>query len=120
MRFEERELTPYAEPITASKLKVGTIYFSLEYVDEDMLIPTMQTVVFVGRNLETGERGHVYFQDIDSYREGVRYDSTTEETPANFYKGSENEVGHIFEFESALNELMKCALRRRKAQGLSS
>lgn len=117
LRFEERELKPYAEPVIASSLMEGEIYFSLSYVDDDMLIPTMETLVFIGNDLEGGDHGMVYFQDIHSYREGVRHASATDESYANFYKGSANEISHIFEYESFLSELMKCALRRRKALG---
>jgi hypothetical protein len=71
--FEGRELKEYAEPVLANELREGEIYFSVNYVDDDMLIPVMETVVFIGRNLEPGDVGQVYFQDVESHREGVRY-----------------------------------------------
>ncbi len=114
MRFEERELPSHAEPISSSDLREGEVYFSVNYVDDDMLLPTMETVVFIGRNLQPGDSGQVYFQDIDSYRGGVRYESATEEDYVEFSTGSENEVSHIFTYEKALEELMKCSLRRRR------
>jgi len=116
MRFEERELKSYAEPIAAEDLNEGSVYFALNYVDDDMLIPTMETVVYVGRDFEAGDSGVVYFQDIRSYREGIRYGTPTELNYAEFFCGSEREVSHIFTYERALEELMKCALRRRKAE----
>jgi len=57
----------------------------------------------------------VYFQDLHSYQEGVRYGSATDETHAQFYEGSEEEISHVFNYEHALDELMRCALRRKKA-----
>jgi hypothetical protein len=39
MRFEARELKSYAEPVTASQLREGEIYFSVQFADESMLIP---------------------------------------------------------------------------------
>jgi hypothetical protein len=51
MRFESRELKPYAEPVVAAELKEGSVYFAVTFADEDTLIPTMETVVFVGRDL---------------------------------------------------------------------
>jgi hypothetical protein len=114
--FEGRALKPYAEPVFVAELKEGNIYFAVNYVDEDMLIPTMETLVFIGRDLESGDSGSVYFQDIFSYRKGVRYGSTTEGDHAEFYAGSAKEVGHIFTFERALEALMSCSLRRRKAE----
>ena len=69
MRFEERELTPYSEPVTASLLKEGEVYFSVQFADEDMLVPIMETLVFAGRKLDPNdEENHLYFQDVESYR----------------------------------------------------
>ena len=51
MRFEERELKSYAEPVTADLLEEGKVYFSVQFADSDMLIPIMETWVFAGRNL---------------------------------------------------------------------
>jgi hypothetical protein len=112
MRFESRELKPYAEPVSASALKEGSVYFSVNFVDEEMLIPVMEPVVFIGRNLAPNDAGRVYFQDIDSYRRGVRYSTAMEEDEPVFHSGSEDSMSHVFEFERALDVLMKCSLRR--------
>ena len=48
MRFEERDLKPYAQPVTAKVLEQGRVYFSVQFADDDMLIPIMQTWVFTG------------------------------------------------------------------------
>ncbi len=122
MRFKARELKPYAEPVSASELREGSIYFFHQYVDDEMLVPTLDPVVFVGRNLEPGDEDRVYFQDVDSYRRGIRYDSVTKKgDDAEFYSGSEKELGHVFEYERALDQLLACSLRRRKAfEGRSS
>lgn len=114
MRFEERELPSYAEPVSATELREGNVYFSVTFVDRDMLIPTMEAVVFIGRNLQPGEFEKVYFQDIESYRRGVRYEMATDDDYAQFSMGSEKELDHIFEFERALEELMRCSLKRRE------
>jgi hypothetical protein len=113
--FESRELKPYAEPVSASALKEGVIYFFVTFSDDAMLLPTMEPVVFIGRNLDANDAGVVYFQDIDSYQQGVRYCTPVENKNENatIYSGSENETGHVFEYEQALEELMRCALRRR-------
>ena len=108
MRFEARELKPYAEPASAAELKQGSVYFALTFCDEDMLIPTMETVVFVGKDLEPGDVGRVYFRNVRSRPDAV--DSENEWD----YTASENSINHIFEFESALDQLLACSLRRRK------
>ena len=113
MRFEGRELTPYSVPVSASDLKAESTYFFVNFVDDAMLLPTVEPVVYIGRNLEANDAGVIYFQDIDSYQQGVRYDSTPKSDDAMFYTGPENETGHVFEYDHALEELMRCSLRRR-------
>ena len=115
MYFEGRELKEYAEPVSANELREGEIYFSVNYVDDDMLVPVMETIVFIGRNLEPGDVGQVYFQDVESHREGVRYGWDREDGLAKFQTGSENEVSNILEYEQALDALMRCSLNRKRA-----
>ncbi len=74
-RFETRELKSYAEPISASDLRKGSIYFFVNFIDEEMLVPTMQTVVYIGKNLERDYTDQVYFQDVESFNRGVTYES---------------------------------------------
>lgn len=111
--FEARELPSCAEPISDAELQEGAVYFFVSFIDEQMLIPTMDTVVFVGRNLEAGDEDQVYFQDIESFRRGVRYDTAQEGDHAVFLSGSRNELGHVFNYERALDRLLVCSLRRR-------
>ncbi len=114
MRFEERELKPYAEPVSAEDLQEGTVYFSLHFLDEEMLVPIVEPVVFIGRDLDDGHAG-LYFQDADSYRKGIRFGSAAGAEDANFTFGAS--PNHIFEFEHALDRLMVCALKRREGSG---
>ena len=115
MHFEGRELKPYAEPVSTTELKEGAVYFAVNYVDDDMLIPIVETLVFAGKDLEPEEVGVAYFQDVESYREGVRYGWDTNDGSATFYSGPENELNHIFTYEHALDELLRCSIRRRDA-----
>jgi len=119
MRFEERELKPYAEPVNAQTLRQGEIYFSVQFADEEMLIPIMEAWVFAGRGLdaENHAASRLYFQDVDveSYRQGVRYDADAAEI-ATFQIQEEDAINHIFEYECALDVLMRCSLRRRQRQ----
>ncbi len=39
MRFEARELAQHAQPVRPADLAVGAIYFSVQFVDTEMLIP---------------------------------------------------------------------------------
>lgn len=78
MKFGERELKPYAEPVSASELKEEEVYFAVQFADQDMLIPVMETLVFVGRERSTASKQYVRFQTIDSYNAGIRYATATE------------------------------------------
>jgi hypothetical protein len=113
LQFEARELRDYAEPVLATSLKEGAVYWSVQYADEDILIPLMETLVFVGKNLDGNEADLLYFQDVESYRQGVRHGSK-EEDMAKFHLRREQNLRHIFEFEQALEELLKCSLRRKR------
>ena len=113
MRFEARELKSYAEPVASSDLTVGAIYFSVQFVDGEMLIPQVEPLVFIGRDLEAGDQATLYFQDAGSYRQGIRFDSS-ENDDAAFYAQGEHEINHIFEYEQALDLLLTCSMRRKK------
>jgi hypothetical protein len=110
MRFEDRELKQYAEPVLPDQLQIGAVYFSVVFLDEDGLVPTVQPRVFVGPKIEP-EGTQLYFQDFASYRRGIRFESPDAEEEATFETGAGR---YIFEYERALDVLMACALRRRK------
>jgi hypothetical protein len=118
MRFEARILKPYAEPVSAPDLQHGEVYFSLNYMDDDLLVPELIPLIYLGRNMEdTGEieEDLLYFQDLDSYREGVRIsDESPSRKTANFFFGAESEATHIFTFESALDCILMCSIRRKE------
>ena len=115
MRFDARDLKPYAEPVSSNELRVSEAYYSVNYVDDDMQTPVMETLVFIGRNLEKDEMDVLYFQDITSYQRGIRYASATADDVAVFHVVPADQANHIFEFEKVLEQLMACSLRRRAA-----
>jgi len=112
MLFKERTLTPYSHPTSTSDLKEGLVYFAVNYVDEELLIPTMEALVYIGRDLDPDDPGQMYFQDIESHRRGVRYQTSEDHDCARFYSGTE--VHHIVDYEQALEELLRCSLRRSR------
>ena len=60
--LKERDLKPYAQPVTAKVLERGKVYFSVQFADDDMLIPIMETWVFAGSNLDPEDaENHLYF-----------------------------------------------------------
>lgn len=114
MRFEARELKEYAEPVTAADLQGGRVYFAVQFLDEQMLIPTVEPFIFLGKNLRTGDVDRLYFQCFESYSRGVRLESATANDQYSFQVTSEQGIKHIFEYDHALDVLMICALRRRQ------
>jgi hypothetical protein len=112
MKFE-REVPRSAEAVSPAELKEGSVYFAVQFLDDDLLIPAMEALVFVGRNLGSEDTDQLYFQDAGSYRDGVRYGSASTED-AVFYVQSKNELNHIFEYERAVDVLLRCLLRRRE------
>src|ERR1700750_2388117 len=110
LHFNGRELNPYAEPVSVVDLKEGQIYFSVNFIDEELLVPSVEPLVFIGRDLESGSIDKWFFQDAESYRQGIRYNSEDPDPPGTFYCGAEPK--HIFDYEHALNLLLLCSLRR--------
>jgi len=117
IHFPARDLEPYPQPVSADQLRDGSLYYCLNYVDHEMLIPVMDSIVFIGRNLKPGDAGLCYFQQICWYDEGKTFDSEAECDDAIFYARAENKLSDIFEYELALEELMRCSLRRKGALG---
>jgi hypothetical protein len=119
MHFAGRDLKPYAEPVTPDRLVVGEMYFTVQFVDQHMLAPVVEPVVFLGNNLDPGPdgRGH-YFQDAGSYLAGLRHRPEEASPEADdgpdvtVYQQREGQISHIFEFERGLDELLKCSIRR--------
>lgn len=114
MLFEARQVKPYGEPVSPTDLEIGATYFMVQFVDDDMLIPTLEPVVFIGRDLMPDDQDTLYFQDAASYRGGIRFGSV-ETDSAVLYRQKSNEINHIFEYERALDLLLGCSLRRRGA-----
>jgi hypothetical protein len=86
--FEERFLKPYAELVSLDELKAGEVYFTIQFAehDRDGLFPIMETLVFVGLNLDEEDvESRVYFQDLESYQAGIRYGTTSSPDRAVFY-----------------------------------
>jgi hypothetical protein len=118
LRFETRGLPPRGEYLKSTDLCEGEAYFIVDYSDAALLIPQLTPVVFVGRDIETRGSGKVYFQDIDSYISGVRLedphpDADRDAERGLVYKFVEDQPA-VFDYEGAVDELLRCYLRRRE------
>ena len=114
------------EYVKSSDLRVGDTYFVVHFLDEAMLVPTLQAVVFIGSNLESSDSDHVYFQDFGSYQEGIRYGDEQAWNPveegesAQPYSEAKFHViqaksPFVLTYESALKVLLGCSARRKKS-----
>ena len=115
MRFEARELPPYAEPLTADQLNVGDVYFVVTFADNEGLVPEMKAVVLAGTDLEGEGEGRLYFQDFASYQRGERHSSPTGKVQMEFETCLPDDLGFVFSFERAVDVLLACSLKRRSA-----
>jgi hypothetical protein len=114
LHFAGRDLKPYGEPVTPQDLREGHVYFGVQFVDQELLIPTVEPVVFIGRDLEAEAPG-MYFQDAESYRDGLRYGSEeARHGNATFY--AQTNVKHIFDYERALDQMLACSMRRARTR----
>ena len=112
--FDKRELPEGADSVNPEKLTIGDTYFKVSYADEGMTIPLMDSVTYIGRNLVDDDEDTLYFQDVESYREGVRFsDTDVEPGSAMFYANPAEELRSMFDFEGALEEPMRCSIRRK-------
>jgi hypothetical protein len=112
MRFEAREITPFARPVSARLLQAGHVYFLVNFVDPEMLIPAIEPLIYLGEDLEQTGEALWYFQDAPSYRAGIRFD----DTPAEFGEIHTFPVAAetpVYDFEAALDLILLCALHRR-------
>ncbi len=114
MHFE-REFPTYAEPVSQGKFKEGEVYFSVQYVDKEMLIPVVETLVCLGKDTTGTNENRLHFQDVESYRRGIRRKAASANV-GNFQSIVDGKAKHIFEYEKALDELLRCALRRQKPE----
>jgi hypothetical protein len=109
LKFDARQIPSYAEPVAPEALEVGHTYYAIAFIDPEMLTPIITSLVYVGRDLEEGDCGWLYFEDPDYYHSGI-------EQKKRLTTCQESNVGHIFEFEHAFEVLMRCSLRRRKPE----
>lgn len=116
MHFKRRKLKPYAQPVDPAGLREWVTYFMVQFVDDEMLIPVMEPVTYIGRDLEPDDLSQFYFQDAESCMAGARY-GIGDSHGGTIYRQAENEVNHIFEYEHGLDVLLRCSLRRKKAEG---
>jgi hypothetical protein len=91
----------------------GTVYFMVSYLDDDSLVPVMETVVYLGQELSENAAPRHMFQDFESWKERGAYPNN-EEGPGKVFSLPSTELSNIQSLESALLELADCQARRKR------
>jgi hypothetical protein len=113
----ERRIPLGAEPVEAERLVEGSVYFAVRYLDKDLVVPTMDTLVFMGRDLEADDVGLLYFQHASAYEMGYEYRQGDKSRGLGIQLYLESSANNVFEYEKALDELMRCSIRRKGTDG---
>ncbi|MEZ5496151.1 MAG: hypothetical protein R3F25_04895 [Gammaproteobacteria bacterium] len=58
--------------------KINKPYFRFTFIDENYELPEILTYVYLGQNLDSGDERLWYFQDVQSYANGVIYQGNNE------------------------------------------
>jgi hypothetical protein len=110
--FPATELKPGSEPVSSDQMQEWRVYFALQFADPDLLVPVLYPLIFLGY-LDSDDPSLRFFQSLDSFIDGVRYSTRTDEQTEFFEVYGPDEGKHIFDYERALEVLMRCALNRR-------
>ncbi len=116
--FPATELKAHAEPVGASEMRENRVYFALQFLDQPLFVPVLQPLIFLGTNLSGNAPEMRYFQHLESFIAGVRYQTRDESDKAFFEIYGPDEGQHIFDYDHALKRLMFCGLRRNEASNL--
>ena len=132
MQFPGRDLPAFPERVKSDDLVIGEVYFSVHYLDDQLLIPELRALVFAGRDLSpediTAGTHRLYFQDHASYTRGDRWgmdhppldgSSEVERIEQFLSRGwfesvEDTGTSDVYVFESALDVLLRCLLHRRE------
>ena len=113
VHFEGRDVPVYAEHCPSSELRVGETYFKVSYLDRDLLVPELEACVFIGRDLNAGDSGKLYFQDWHSYMRGTRYQTADADPEGGFVEiFLEEQSSGVYVYERALDALLRCSVQR--------
>jgi hypothetical protein len=98
--------------VSAGALKEKSTYLMISFFDDDMFIPDVTTVIYLGKDI-FGEGGsNHYFQDYETYMEAA---SPSAETGV--IEAGEDSLMNFYDLDGAAALLAECAqLRRRKGR----
>jgi len=132
MRFEARDLDPWADHVRPADLVEGQVYFRVGFIDRDMVVPQLEAIAFLGRDFHSGGVG-LYFQDAASYLQGYRFaladvdpfPMAAEVASVTFANDDAwleverpREYSGVQLYDDALNSLLRCSLHRARWDGI--
>jgi hypothetical protein len=93
--------------------KIGNLYFMVSYEDKELLYPTIDSVIYVGKNLaqNCGEDDCWYFQDTSSYALCGAFPND-EEGEGEIYALPKDGLYRILDLDGMTEELQICISRR--------
>ncbi len=98
---------------------IGKMYYWLQYHDEDLSLPSIEPVIYLGKNLEHfhegKDRDEWYFQVISDITENGFILSGKGRVVDSF---GEDTVDSIVPLEKLAQELISCTERQRTAKAL--
>lgn len=100
---------------------IGDVYFMVWYVDEKRHFPYVDTIVFLGTNIdpEYADGDRWYFQDTKSYCEFGAFPNHRL-GQGNVYELRESDLKQVVDVSGLVAELSECLARRRNAPGSDS
>jgi hypothetical protein len=114
VQLPARQLPDCAEPVEEHKLIVGRTYFSVQFLDEDLVIPIVEPVVYLGQSTTEPTRNRrLQFQYAKSCFPAECGNALAADEVVIFSQAA-GQCRHIFEFEQALDILLRCSLRRAR------
>lgn len=114
MQVEWKDIGRAIKHVSVTDLIVGHVYFVVRYHGSELLVPELAPVVFIGKDLAQGDQGFLYFQDFASYSGGERFGDGNPESVVVCERFSEAQGASVCSYESAVDELLRCLLRRKE------
>ena len=109
---EFEKVKPYSTPVLAERLVRGSAYYILSYFDDDLTIPEIRTIVYIGKNVDDVEDGMFYFQNFESYFRLGSYPNHRH-GDGEVFRFPETGLATVFELPEVVNSLKSCIRRSR-------
>jgi hypothetical protein len=100
--------------VSASQLKVGTLYFIVSYIGAGLLWPEIDSLIYLGENVTGDDPDTLFFRDGSSYCSLGPFPQTVDEDLYVLTTGPEPPP-NLFELNGVLDELSRCAARQSRA-----